>query len=69
MHTHARVRIRAALSAERILSLISATLIGIAALARLGLASPQDVSVAQVVDNSFVEAAVKDLGPYAQQSK
>lgn len=28
-----------------------------------------NVSVEQVVDNSFVEAALKDLGPYVQRSK
>ncbi|MBI5909338.1 MAG: ABC transporter substrate-binding protein [Betaproteobacteria bacterium] len=41
MHTRSRFRIRAALSAERILSLISATLIGIATLAGPGLAGTQ----------------------------
>ncbi len=41
MYTHSRFRIRAALSAERIFSFISATLIGSAALAGLGLAGTQ----------------------------
>lgn len=28
-----------------------------------------NVSVEQVVDNSFVEAAIKDLGPYVRRSE
>ncbi len=69
MHTHSRFRIRAAVSSERILSLISATLIGTATLAGLGLASPHAQAQAGATVRVGITSSSSDAGFFIADKK